>query len=79
MDPSNCVGLYHWARNLGATSLADCALRYLCQHFAQVGHSVLVVSNILSVRAINNYSWLIPVIRPEKKLDLIIISINFYK
>ncbi|CAI5647696.1 unnamed protein product [Oreochromis niloticus] len=36
MDPSNCVGLYHWARNLGATGLADCALRYLCQHFAQV-------------------------------------------
>ncbi|KAM7404833.1 hypothetical protein PAMP_012144 [Pampus punctatissimus] len=36
MDPSNCVGLYHWARDLGATGLADCALRYLCQHFAQV-------------------------------------------
>ncbi|XP_078110110.1 kelch repeat and BTB domain-containing protein 12-like [Sander vitreus] len=35
MDPSNCVGLYHWARDLGAASLADCALRYLCQHFAQ--------------------------------------------
>ncbi|CAN9515548.1 unnamed protein product [Ophioblennius macclurei] len=36
MDSSNCVGLYHWARDLGAASLADCALRYLCQHFAQV-------------------------------------------
>ncbi|XP_062248442.1 kelch repeat and BTB domain-containing protein 12-like isoform X1 [Platichthys flesus] len=36
MDPSNCVALYHWARDLGATGLADCALRYLCQHFAQV-------------------------------------------
>ncbi|XP_078144636.1 kelch repeat and BTB domain-containing protein 12-like [Centroberyx gerrardi] len=36
MDPSNCVGLYHWARDLGATGLAECALRYLCQHFAQV-------------------------------------------
>uniref|UniRef100_A0A4W6F664 Kelch repeat and BTB domain containing 12 n=1 Tax=Lates calcarifer TaxID=8187 RepID=A0A4W6F664_LATCA len=36
MDPSNCIGLYHWARDLGATGLADCALRYLCQHFAQV-------------------------------------------
>lgn len=43
MDPTNCVGLYHWARDLGATGLADCALRYLCQHFAQVGLSVLVV------------------------------------
>uniref|UniRef100_A0A665T3P1 Kelch repeat and BTB domain containing 12 n=1 Tax=Echeneis naucrates TaxID=173247 RepID=A0A665T3P1_ECHNA len=36
MDPSNCVGLYHWARDLGATGLADCALRFVCQHFAQV-------------------------------------------
>ncbi|XP_057685997.1 kelch repeat and BTB domain-containing protein 12-like [Corythoichthys intestinalis] len=36
MDSSNCVGLYHWARDLGATSLADCAFRYLCQHFTQV-------------------------------------------
>ncbi|XP_019746722.1 kelch repeat and BTB domain-containing protein 12-like isoform X2 [Hippocampus comes] len=36
MDASNCVGLYHWARDLGATSLADCAFRYLCQHFTQV-------------------------------------------
>ncbi|KAM3617955.1 uncharacterized protein V6R79_013192 [Siganus canaliculatus] len=36
MDPSNCVGLYHWARDLGATGLADCALRYLCQHFTEV-------------------------------------------
>ncbi|XP_034550752.1 kelch repeat and BTB domain-containing protein 12-like [Notolabrus celidotus] len=36
MDPSNCVGLYHWARDLGAISLANCALRFLCQHFAQL-------------------------------------------
>ncbi|XP_072223218.1 kelch repeat and BTB domain-containing protein 12-like [Leuresthes tenuis] len=36
MDPSNCIGLYHWARDLGATDLADCALKYICQHFAQV-------------------------------------------
>uniref|UniRef100_A0A672YGD9 Kelch repeat and BTB domain containing 12 n=1 Tax=Sphaeramia orbicularis TaxID=375764 RepID=A0A672YGD9_9TELE len=36
IDPSNCIGLYHWARSLGATSLADSTLRYLFQHFAQV-------------------------------------------
>ncbi|XP_068181155.1 kelch repeat and BTB domain-containing protein 12-like [Antennarius striatus] len=36
MDASNCVGLYHWARDLGASSLADCAFIYLCQHFAEV-------------------------------------------
>ncbi|XP_076598223.1 kelch repeat and BTB domain-containing protein 12-like [Chaetodon auriga] len=36
MDPSNCVGLYHWARDLGASGLANSALRYVCQHFAEV-------------------------------------------
>uniref|UniRef100_A0A8C6TLE5 Kelch repeat and BTB domain containing 12 n=1 Tax=Neogobius melanostomus TaxID=47308 RepID=A0A8C6TLE5_9GOBI len=36
MDPSNVTGLYHWARDLGATNLADLSLRYLCQHFTQV-------------------------------------------
>ncbi|XP_014890789.1 kelch repeat and BTB domain-containing protein 12-like isoform X3 [Poecilia latipinna] len=36
MDASNSVGLYYWARDLGATDLADCALRYICQHFTQV-------------------------------------------
>lgn len=36
MDPSNVTGLYHWARDLGATRLADLSLRYLCQHFTQV-------------------------------------------
>lgn len=46
MDPSNCVGLYHWARDLGAVDLADSALRYLCQHFAQVG---LSKPNIFSI------------------------------
>ncbi|KAJ8016333.1 hypothetical protein DPEC_G00006100 [Dallia pectoralis] len=36
MDTSNCVGLYHWARDLGATDLAGISLRYLCRHFTQV-------------------------------------------
>uniref|UniRef100_A0A667ZFB6 Kelch repeat and BTB domain containing 12 n=1 Tax=Myripristis murdjan TaxID=586833 RepID=A0A667ZFB6_9TELE len=52
MDPSNCVGLYHWAKDLGATSLADCALRYLCQHFAQVGHSELLELDAHSLGAL---------------------------
>ncbi|XP_013872833.1 kelch repeat and BTB domain-containing protein 12 [Austrofundulus limnaeus] len=38
MDPSNCIGLYCWARDLGATDLSDCALRFICQHFTQVCH-----------------------------------------
>uniref|UniRef100_A0A3Q1FKK8 Kelch repeat and BTB domain containing 12 n=1 Tax=Acanthochromis polyacanthus TaxID=80966 RepID=A0A3Q1FKK8_9TELE len=35
MDTSNCIGLYHWARDLGATDLADGALKYLYQHFEE--------------------------------------------
>lgn len=45
MDPSNCVGLYHWARDLGATGLADCALRYMCQHFAEVEYPNRKIKN----------------------------------
>uniref|UniRef100_A0A3P8SE04 Kelch repeat and BTB domain containing 12 n=1 Tax=Amphiprion percula TaxID=161767 RepID=A0A3P8SE04_AMPPE len=44
MDPSNCIGLYHWARDLGATGLADGALKYLYQHFSRVRHSLDVQS-----------------------------------
>ncbi|XP_034027390.1 kelch repeat and BTB domain-containing protein 12-like [Thalassophryne amazonica] len=36
MDPANCVGLYHWAKDLGATTLAEGAYRFLCQNFTQV-------------------------------------------
>lgn len=46
MDPSNCVGLYHWARDLGVCDLADCALKYLCQHFAQVSPKVVPIIDV---------------------------------
>lgn len=36
MDASNCLGVYHFARDLGAEDLHDLARRYLCQNFAQV-------------------------------------------
>ncbi|KAJ8370786.1 hypothetical protein SKAU_G00108140 [Synaphobranchus kaupii] len=36
MDPSNCLGLYFYARDLGADDLAVQAQRYLCRHFAEV-------------------------------------------
>lgn len=52
MDPSNCVGLYHWARDLGVAGLADCALRYICQHFAEVGIEYNEQQMLLLLRAI---------------------------
>lgn len=53
MDPSNCVGLYHWARDLGATGLSDCALRFICQHFAQVGHPIVLIFSQLDSKTKN--------------------------
>lgn len=36
MDINNCLGIYYYARELGAEDLADQAQRYLQQHFTQV-------------------------------------------
>ncbi|XP_003973349.1 kelch repeat and BTB domain-containing protein 12 isoform X2 [Takifugu rubripes] len=36
MDASNCLGVYYFARDLGAEELADHAQRYVRQHFVQV-------------------------------------------
>ncbi|XP_061113966.1 kelch repeat and BTB domain-containing protein 12-like [Conger conger] len=36
MDPSNCLGLYFYAQDLGADDLAGQAQQYLCRHFAEV-------------------------------------------
>lgn len=36
MDTSNCLGVYYYARGLGAEQLADQAQRFLQQHFVQV-------------------------------------------
>lgn len=36
MDASNCLGVFYFARDLGAEDLADHAQRYLRQHFVEV-------------------------------------------
>ncbi|XP_062853985.1 kelch repeat and BTB domain-containing protein 12 [Trichomycterus rosablanca] len=36
MEVSNCLGIYYYARDLGAEELADQAQRYLRQHFTEV-------------------------------------------
>lgn len=36
MDASNCLGVFYFARDLGAEDLGDHAQRYLRQHFVQV-------------------------------------------
>ncbi|XP_054834794.1 kelch repeat and BTB domain-containing protein 12 [Eublepharis macularius] len=36
MDASNCVGIYYFAKHIGAEELADQAKKYLYQHFSEV-------------------------------------------
>ncbi|XP_038595902.1 kelch repeat and BTB domain-containing protein 12 isoform X1 [Tachyglossus aculeatus] len=36
MDASNCVGIYYFAKHIGAEELSDQAKKYLYQHFAEV-------------------------------------------
>nr|XP_015096843.1 kelch repeat and BTB domain-containing protein 12 isoform X2 [Vicugna pacos] len=36
MDASNCVGIYYFAKQIGAEDLADQSKKYLYQHFAEV-------------------------------------------
>nr|XP_020667170.1 kelch repeat and BTB domain-containing protein 12 isoform X2 [Pogona vitticeps] len=36
MDASNCVGIYYFAKHIGAEELSDQARKYLYQHFAEV-------------------------------------------
>lgn len=43
MDASNCLGVFYFARDLGAEDLADHAQRYLRQHFVQVCQNEEVV------------------------------------
>ncbi|XP_054992941.1 kelch repeat and BTB domain-containing protein 12 [Sorex araneus] len=35
MDASNCVGIYHFAKQIGAEDLCDRSRKYLYQHFAE--------------------------------------------
>ncbi|XP_060095675.1 kelch repeat and BTB domain-containing protein 12 [Heteronotia binoei] len=36
MDASNCVGIYYFAKQIGAEELSDQARRYMYQHFSEV-------------------------------------------
>lgn len=36
MDASNCIGIYYFAKQIGAEDLSDQSKKYLYQHFAEV-------------------------------------------
>uniref|UniRef100_A0A8C0DDC6 Kelch repeat and BTB domain containing 12 n=1 Tax=Balaenoptera musculus TaxID=9771 RepID=A0A8C0DDC6_BALMU len=76
MDASNCVGIYHFAKQIGAEDLADQSKRYLYQHFAEVS----LHEEILEIE-VHQFLTLIKsddlnISREESILDLVLRWVN---
>ncbi|KAJ1110863.1 hypothetical protein NDU88_008209 [Pleurodeles waltl] len=76
MDASNCVGVYYFAKDIGAEDLCDQAKKYLDQHFAEVSlHDELLeieVEQLLSLITSDDLN----VSREENILDLVLRWVN---
>jgi hypothetical protein len=76
MDASNCVGIYYFARQIGAEDLSDQSRKYLHQHFAEVS----LHEEILDIE-LHQFLTLIEsddlnVSREENILDLVLRWVN---
>lgn len=76
MDASNCVGIYYFAKQIGAEDLADQSKKYLYQHFAEV----CLHEEILDIEA-HQFLALIKsddlnISREESILDLVLRWVN---
>ncbi|XP_040850850.1 kelch repeat and BTB domain-containing protein 12 [Ochotona curzoniae] len=76
MDASNCVGIYYFARQIGAEDLSDRSKKYLYQHFAEVS----LHEEILDVE-VHQFLTLIQsddlnISREESILDLVLRWVN---
>ncbi|KAM8799750.1 kelch repeat and BTB domain-containing protein 12 [Eudromia elegans] len=76
MDASNCVGIYYFAKQIGAEDLSDQAGKYLYQHFAEVS----LQEEILEVEVQQLLTLIksddLNVSREESILDLVIRWVN---
>lgn len=76
MDASNCVGIYYFAKHIGAEDLSDQARRYLYRHFAEVS----LQEEILEIEAQQLLSLIrsddLNVSREENILDLVLRWVN---
>ncbi|XP_060622170.2 kelch repeat and BTB domain-containing protein 12 [Anolis sagrei] len=76
MDTSNCVGIYYFAKHIGAEELSDQARKYLYQHFAEVS----LQDEILEVEAQQLLSLIrsddLNVSREDSILDLVLRWVN---
>ncbi|XP_003217775.2 kelch repeat and BTB domain-containing protein 12 [Anolis carolinensis] len=76
MDTSNCVGIYYFAKHIGAEELSDQARKYLYQHFAEVS----LQDEILEIEAQQLLSLIrsddLNVSREDNILDLVLRWVN---
>ncbi|KAF7249747.1 Kelch repeat and BTB domain-containing protein 12 [Varanus komodoensis] len=76
MDASNCVGIYYFAKHIGAEELSDQARKYLYQHFAEASlHEEILeieVQQLLSLIRSDDLN----VSREESILDLVLRWVN---
>ncbi|XP_025908487.1 kelch repeat and BTB domain-containing protein 12 [Nothoprocta perdicaria] len=76
MDASNCVGIYYFAKHIGAEDLSDQAGKYLFQHFAEVSLQEEIleieVQQLLTLIKSDDLN----VSREESILDLVIRWVN---
>ncbi|KAH0630164.1 hypothetical protein JD844_012850 [Phrynosoma platyrhinos] len=76
MDASNCVGIYYFAKHIGAEELSDQARKYLYQHFAEVS----LHEEILEIEAQQLLSLIrsddLNVSREDSILDLVLRWVN---
>ncbi|XP_006631004.3 kelch repeat and BTB domain-containing protein 12 isoform X1 [Lepisosteus oculatus] len=77
MDASNCVGVYHYAKLLGAEDLAERAKKYLYQHFAEVclHEEILEVDSHQLLALISSDD--LNVSREESVLDVVLRWVNY--
>ncbi|KAF5913890.1 hypothetical protein HPG69_005109 [Diceros bicornis minor] len=76
MDASNCVGIYYFAKQIGAEDLSDKSKKYLYQHFAEVS----LHDEILEIE-VHQFLTLIKsddlnISREESILDLVLKWVN---
>ncbi|MEJ1279675.1 kelch repeat and BTB (POZ) domain containing 12 [Cricetulus griseus] len=76
MDASNCIGIYYFAKQIGAEDLADQSKKYLYQHFAEVS----LHGEILDIEAHQLLALIksddLNITREESILDLVLRWVN---
>lgn len=76
MDASNCVGIYYFAKQIGAEDLSDQSKKYLYQHFAEVSlHEEILETEVHQFLTLVKSDDL-NISREESILDLVLKWVN---